>query len=1044
MADPFVGRGEELATLVRVLDGAATGSGRLVLVSGEPGIGKTRLAEELCRVAIARGTQVAWGRSWEGPGTPSYWPWVQVLRRLAIDDSASPALRSLLGIEPPEGDPQEARFRLFDAIAQQLFRASAERPLLLVLDDAHAADVSTLLLLHFVARNVRASRVMILATSRERWFHATPQTSDALAKIAREALHLPLGRLGLDDLSRWIEEAAPHLAENVARLFEASEGNPLFVGELVAAARARREPTATITPQTPHTVRDAVRAHLALLSGPTTRILEIASVLGRELAPAALAALADGPVATALAEAIERGVLVDAEEGRIRFAHVLLRDELYAGLPPERRSEVHRAIARAATDPSIAAHHHLLGASRDHVATAMRAVRVAMQDATRRLAFDDAAQLGERAVATLAPFLTPLEECELRIETGDAWMTAGNRTAGNTTCMRAAELAAAHGDAVLVARAALVAADSTLLGRNPPIIDLLRRALALLPAAPTALRAEVMARLAMAMVPPSPHEAEEHIRLREDAVTMARRLGHEATLLTTLRLATHVFPEAMPVRERFAFNAEALALTDRLGRLPSALSLLAQQVGCHLELGDLDGAIREVARVETRLAAFRQPHFRWRVPLLRAMLAGLTGRFAEADEHGREALRVGREHDVFEALLMFGISRTLLQMNRGDDEGFAEFAELALSTQTSLGGAGPQPYLAVLHAAHDDVASTKACLDASVGVPVHAMPGAVMLAGAAIRTGLVDHAKRFYEVGREHFARVSIAFAPSGTAGPTALVLGQLAAISGDDAAVEPYLRDALARSEQLRARPYVAQTQLAWARFLAARGATDEARRRAEIAGEIAEALGMHRVAADAAAVSGRSAPRARATASPAAPETPAVRLARRGASWVIGANELVLRDSKGLAYLDVLVRDPGREIHVIDLVGGEPDGDAGPMLDAAAKRAYRARVEVLREALDEATAHCDLGRAERARAELDALTHELSRAIGLGGRDRRAASQSERARINVQRRLRDVIRRVAEQDAELARHLELSLKTGLFCSYSAVWPGPTPAPRR
>jgi len=127
---------------------------------------------------------------------------------------------------------------------------------------------------------------------------------------------------------------------------------------------------------------------------------------------------------------------------------------------------------------------------------------------------------------------------------------------------------------------------------------------------------------------------------------------------------------------------------------------------------------------------------------------------------------------------------------------------------------------------------------------------------------------------------------------------------------------------------------------------------------------------------------------------------------------------------------------VHVLSLVGAEDSGDAGPHLDDQAKRAYRERAESLRETLEEATANGDLGRAERARDELDALAAELSRAVGLGNRDRRAASQAERARINVQRRIRDAIRRVREQNEEIGKHLEASVKTGLFCVYAPTWP--------
>ena len=158
----------------------------------------------------------------------------------------------------------------------------------------------------------------------------------------------------------------------------------------------------------------------------------------------------------------------------------------------------------------------------------------------------------------------------------------------------------------------------------------------------------------------------------------------------------------------------------------------------------------------------------------------------------------------------------------------------------------------------------------------------------------------------------------------------------------------------------------------------------------------------------------------------------------WRLAASGkgILLKDSKGLSYLDQLVREPCRELHALDLVGLRDDGDAGVVIDAKAKYAYRERVESLREQLAEATSHDDLGRAERARAELDALATELARAVGAGGRDRRAVSPTERARINVQRRIRDVLNRVRAEDAALGEHLALSVRTGVFCVYLPAWP--------
>jgi hypothetical protein len=165
-----------------------------------------------------------------------------------------------------------------------------------------------------------------------------------------------------------------------------------------------------------------------------------------------------------------------------------------------------------------------------------------------------------------------------------------------------------------------------------------------------------------------------------------------------------------------------------------------------------------------------------------------------------------------------------------------------------------------------------------------------------------------------------------------------------------------------------------------------------------------------------------------------------REGEYWSIerDGRAFRLKDGKGIAMLARLIHEPGRELHVLDLsigAGGAEaavdGGDAGTLLDPQARAAYEGRVHELREELEEAERHADMARATRAREELDAIASELSRAVGLGGRDRRAASAVERARVNVQRRLRDALERIREHDPELGRHLAYTLKTGTYCSY-------------
>lgn len=219
---------------------------------------------------------------------------------------------------------------------------------------------------------------------------------------------------------------------------------------------------------------------------------------------------------------------------------------------------------------------------------------------------------------------------------------------------------------------------------------------------------------------------------------------------------------------------------------------------------------------------------------------------------------------------------------------------------------------------------------------------------------------------------------------------------------------------------------------------ARDAAERAAE-ALEIAEALGMPGLAEQARPLASRGGAATLEAEPTAVPAVDYFRMRLEGGVRIFECEERTfhLEDLEGLQLLSRLVEARGREVHVLDLespTGAAPDGafsDAGEGIDDQAKEAYRRRVTELREQLAEAEAWNDVGRQERARAELDALTSELSRAVGLGGRARRSGSHVERARVNVQRRLKDAIGRIEAEHPELGKHLAWAVRTGTYCRY-------------
>jgi hypothetical protein len=1039
---PLVGRDVELAALIDAAADARAGRGSCVLLVGEPGIGKSRLMEELARV-VSADMDVVWGRAWEAGGAPPYWPWTQVLRALQSPVS-SPYVARVRG---DGGDAAPAttddRFLTFDAVTRHLVSVAATRPLAILLEDLHAADEPSLHLLAFVATQLRHAPIFVLGTYRDVEARLSAAAGALLDRIARDARVIHPPRLAVDDIAA-IAAAEPGLALDASALgavYQRSEGNPLFALELMRVV-ARRGASGAV----PASVRSAIREHLRAVPQELAPVLETAAVVGREVAAAIVSVVTRRPLADvigALRSAVELGVLVERGPGRFAFAHGLIAETLHADLPSSRRCELHLAVADALEqEPERALAeiaHHLLDAGTDQADRAAETARLAAEQARRQLAFEPAATLIERVLAT-APPTSHHVRFELQRLLAEVLLLGGRDAAGKDAAREAAAHARTLASPELLARAALTYGLSYSLGEiDPVLVNLLEEALAALPEGDSALRARLLARLAGALTPAI--DAGPPMRIARDAIAMARRLGDDRTVLDVIAAAlSALLPFASP-HERKPLNEEALALATRCDEPLLAMRSHHRLVFDNGELGNVAEVHRHRQAYETYVDRLRLPRPRWHCAMFRAASMLLVGNFAEDEAALAEAERLARNvgDTFFECHASFG-HRLIRARTLGDDA----ILERHRDKFTSFAGTGPLAHIPELSAfisvRSGQLEAARQCAAENrifETARLHLVPQlAAMVAEVAWELGDRDGAAELYPwLSTEDPPFPALHGHGYAFDRPMAHAAMLCAALLGDAAAVRRHYQSALSLIAGVDARPFEAWLHLDYARILIAAGERGtEPRRLFAAARTIATAYGLHlekRIAA-AEALLDEASPPPIAVASSAAP---IVQLRADGDVWIVeglGVSTRV-KTSRGIEMLAKLVAEPNRELHVLDLVGAElvDAGDAGEVLDAEAKRAYKARILELRETLEEAEGWNNTARAERARDELEALEAELSRAAGLGGRDRRIGKAAERARINVQRRITDALRRIGEVNAELSRHLALAVKTGTYCSY-------------
>jgi class 3 adenylate cyclase len=684
----FVGRTRELAEMRAALDDALAGRGGLLLLSGEPGIGKTSLADIIATDAAARGALVAWGRCWEGGGAPAYWPWIAVIRACLRDRDPN-ELDAILGSSRPHlapllpelrgpaaaseeieqdptlsglgsGEPDDQRFRLFDTTSSLLANLARDRPLVLVLDDCHAADPASLLLLRFVARDLRRSPLLLIVTYREVEISRDAKLAELMADLGREGTRIALRGLSIGDVAEFVAASAGTRPSQrtIERLMGATEGNPFFVSEIVRLLIAERhlgqddaEDLGSF--RIPDSIRVAIRRGVALFSEQARNALTVASVAGREFDLAVIRDACGLPIENliaALDEAEARGLVSKVADsiGRYRFVHALIPETLSDDLSRQDARELHLRIARTieklqagALEPQLEklAYHYHAALPLSPLDKAISYAQRGAQNARALLAYEDAARLYEMAIHALE-MSQPVDEllrCELLLSMGDALFGAGlfNRT--RAAFERAARSAKAAGSAVHLARAAI---GFGLPPSTPGIIDhtlisLLDEARQALGQNDSGLLAMVQARMASEYF--WAHDSRRN-ELARQALEIARRVNDPFALLYVLFTRHTAVWEPDNLEERLATSAEIIRLAEDTGNRTWALRARYMRFADLLELGDIPAVDSEIEQYAELAAQLRQ-HLGYE-HLARATRALMDGRFEDAERLSNQTLEV--------------------------------------------------------------------------------------------------------------------------------------------------------------------------------------------------------------------------------------------------------------------------------------------------------------------------------------------------------------------------------------------------------------------
>jgi len=891
-APGFVGRTPELEQLTTALDRAIAGAGSLVMVVGEPGIGKTRLLEQFGAHARGAGPRVLWGRCYDGDWAPPFSPFVEAIKqhgaattpqRLRADLGADagvlarivPALHERLPNipEPPTIPPDGERYRLLEAVSDTLGRLAADRPLVLILDDLHWADRGTIAMLQHVARASAGQRVLLLGAYRDVELDRAHPLSEALTALRREKHFERILLRGLDGaevaelLDTIAEQDVPApLAEAIAR---ETEGNPFFIKEvllhlveekkIVSQDGTWASKLSIAEMGIPEGVREVIGRRLSRVSEACGRMLTVASALTAGFSWDVISAIsdaADAALLDAIDEALGAHLIVERERGRYDFTHALIRHTLYEELSTPRRVLLHRQIGEALErlyapdiEPHVAefAHHFYEASPGGDVAKAAAYAKRAGDQARAMAAWDEAIAHAANALHLMeTQGAGGRERCEMMLSLGDVQGFGGGFADAAETYLRAAQLARELADAELLGRAAWGYAGPfhARVGVDP--LPLLQEGIEALPDE-SVLRARLMSRLAVVLPFGDPRKRD----LNDAAEEIARRANDDGALGNILSARFFVFEANGPDIE----PSDAVELADEVIRLARACNDvdlqtvgLAWRLGGLIDLGDMAVVDAELSALDAFAEEIRWPSFWWWTLQWKAARALLAGEVEASEEFGRRASVLGQGIQNVDTTMPLQRAFLLLRAQGR----LREIEPIVRAGSEQFPDSLTHAALAFIYAEVGDEAAARAAFERVAALGFGAVPrGAAwfttmaFLSSTCSYLGDADRAGVLYDILCPYAHRCPT------TAGvpPVSGILGLLAAAMGRHNVAVPHFEDAMATEIGMGARPWLAETQLNYALMLRKREAPADAARARELLDQAlatAREIGMAKVAAD------------------------------------------------------------------------------------------------------------------------------------------------------------------------------------------------------